>query len=116
MSGLTYKTDGVISAFVPTRDHDLTVPFPAELLALANGMIYGPLWGTVLTGTGAVLGASGRHRKEIDFADADVHILDLLLRRATCVAVNIAAVIARQHHRRKLYAQQVVAYLRSPAQ
>jgi len=33
------------------------VPFPAELLACANGMIYGPLWGTVITWTGAMLGA-----------------------------------------------------------
>ncbi len=34
------------------------VPFPAELLALANGMIYGPLWGTAITWIGAMLGAS----------------------------------------------------------
>lgn len=33
------------------------VPFPAELLACANGMIYGPLWGTIITWTGAMLGA-----------------------------------------------------------
>lgn len=33
------------------------VPFPAELVALANGMLYGPLWGTVVTWTGAMLGA-----------------------------------------------------------
>jgi len=33
------------------------VPFPAELLALANGSIYGPLWGTVITWVGAMLGA-----------------------------------------------------------
>lgn len=33
------------------------VPFPAELLACANGMVYGPLWGTVITWTGAMLGA-----------------------------------------------------------
>ena len=33
------------------------VPFPAELLAIANGMVYGPLWGTVITWTGAMLGA-----------------------------------------------------------
>ena len=33
------------------------VPFPAEFLALANGMIYGPVWGTVVTWTGAMLGA-----------------------------------------------------------
>ena len=34
------------------------VPFPAELIAFANGMIYGPLWGTVITWVGAMLGAS----------------------------------------------------------
>jgi uncharacterized membrane protein YdjX (TVP38/TMEM64 family) len=33
------------------------VPFPAEIVACANGMAYGPLWGTVLTWTGAMLGA-----------------------------------------------------------
>jgi len=33
------------------------VRFPAELLALANGSIYGPLWGTVITWVGAMLGA-----------------------------------------------------------
>jgi len=33
------------------------VPFPAELVALANGMLYGPVWGTVITWAGAMLGA-----------------------------------------------------------
>ena len=33
------------------------VPFPAEFLAIANGMVYGPLWGTVITWSGAMLGA-----------------------------------------------------------
>jgi len=33
------------------------VPFPAEILAMANGMVYGPLWGTVVTWVGAMLGA-----------------------------------------------------------
>jgi uncharacterized membrane protein YdjX (TVP38/TMEM64 family) len=33
------------------------VPFPAELVALANGMLYGPVWGTVVTWIGAMLGA-----------------------------------------------------------
>ncbi len=33
------------------------VPFPAELLAFANGMVYGPVWGTVVTWVGAMLGA-----------------------------------------------------------
>jgi uncharacterized membrane protein YdjX (TVP38/TMEM64 family) len=34
------------------------IPFPAELLACANGMIYGAIWGTVITWTGAMLGAT----------------------------------------------------------
>ena len=33
------------------------VPFPAELVALANGMLYGPFWGTMITWVGAMLGA-----------------------------------------------------------
>jgi uncharacterized membrane protein YdjX (TVP38/TMEM64 family) len=33
------------------------VPFPAEMLALANGMLFGPVWGTVVTWSGAMLGA-----------------------------------------------------------
>jgi uncharacterized membrane protein YdjX (TVP38/TMEM64 family) len=33
------------------------VPFPAEVVAMANGMLYGPLWGTLITWTGAMLGA-----------------------------------------------------------
>ncbi len=33
------------------------VPFPAEFLALANGMVYGPVWGIVITWGGAMLGA-----------------------------------------------------------
>lgn len=33
------------------------VPFPAEFVAIANGMIYGPVWGTVITWVGAMLGA-----------------------------------------------------------
>lgn len=34
------------------------LPFPAEIIALANGMVYGPLWGTVITWVGAMLGAT----------------------------------------------------------
>ena len=33
------------------------VPFPAELVAIANGMVYGPFWGTILTWVGAMSGA-----------------------------------------------------------
>ncbi|MEO8838157.1 MAG: TVP38/TMEM64 family protein, partial [Herbaspirillum sp.] len=34
------------------------LPFPAEVIALANGMVYGPLWGTIITWVGAMIGAS----------------------------------------------------------
>lgn len=33
------------------------IPFPAELIALANGIIYGTMFGTLITWTGAMLGA-----------------------------------------------------------
>jgi len=33
------------------------VPFPAEFIAIANGMLFGPLWGVVITWTGGMLGA-----------------------------------------------------------
>jgi uncharacterized membrane protein YdjX (TVP38/TMEM64 family) len=33
------------------------VPFPAEFIAVANGMVYGAFWGTVITWSGAMLGA-----------------------------------------------------------
>lgn len=33
------------------------VPFPAEIVAMANGMLYGPWWGTLITWSGAMLGA-----------------------------------------------------------
>jgi uncharacterized membrane protein YdjX (TVP38/TMEM64 family) len=33
------------------------LPFPAEFLALANGMVYGPVWGIAITWGGAMLGA-----------------------------------------------------------
>lgn len=33
------------------------VPFPAEFVAMANGMLYGPILGTAITWTGAMLGA-----------------------------------------------------------
>lgn len=34
------------------------LPFPAEIIAIANGMVYGPLWGSMITWVGAMLGAS----------------------------------------------------------
>jgi uncharacterized membrane protein YdjX (TVP38/TMEM64 family) len=33
------------------------VPFPAEIVACANGMVYGAWWGTLITWVGAMLGA-----------------------------------------------------------
>ena len=61
------------------------VPFPAEFLAIANGMLYGPVWGTVITWTGAMLGAFlafglarrlGRPFVEALVARRDWHVLD----------------------------------------
>ena len=34
------------------------LPFPAEIVALANGMVFGPLWGAVVSWVGAMLGAA----------------------------------------------------------
>jgi uncharacterized membrane protein YdjX (TVP38/TMEM64 family) len=34
------------------------VPFPAEFITFANGMLFGPVWGVVITWTGAMLGAA----------------------------------------------------------
>ena len=48
---------GVLGSVALMMVHSF-VPFPAELLACANGIIYGPLWGTVITWTGAMLGAA----------------------------------------------------------
>lgn len=33
------------------------IPFPSELVTFANGVLYGPVWGTVLSWAGALLGA-----------------------------------------------------------
>jgi uncharacterized membrane protein YdjX (TVP38/TMEM64 family) len=33
------------------------LPFPAEVVAMANGVFYGPLWGSAITWIGAMLGA-----------------------------------------------------------
>ncbi|MFQ5772943.1 MAG: TVP38/TMEM64 family protein [Kiloniellaceae bacterium] len=61
------------------------VPFPAEFLAIANGMLYGPVWGTVITWTGAMLGAFlafglarwlGRPFAEIVIARRNWHAID----------------------------------------
>lgn len=34
------------------------LPFPSEILTLANGLVYGPLWGTVVSWVGAMSGAA----------------------------------------------------------
>jgi len=34
------------------------IPFPAELIAIANGMLFGPVWGTLVTWIGAMSGAA----------------------------------------------------------
>jgi uncharacterized membrane protein YdjX (TVP38/TMEM64 family) len=47
---------GVAAAILLMVLHSF-VPFPAEIVAMANGMLYGPLWGTVITWSGAMLGA-----------------------------------------------------------
>lgn len=48
---------GVVASIGLMVVHSL-LPFPAEVIALANGMVYGPLWGAVITWIGAMLGAS----------------------------------------------------------
>jgi uncharacterized membrane protein YdjX (TVP38/TMEM64 family) len=35
----------------------LFIPFPEEFVAFANGLVYGPMWGSVITWVGAMLGA-----------------------------------------------------------
>ncbi|MFA5913139.1 MAG: TVP38/TMEM64 family protein [Burkholderiales bacterium] len=35
------------------------LPFPSEFITLANGMVFGPLWGSVITWVGAMTGAIG---------------------------------------------------------
>jgi uncharacterized membrane protein YdjX (TVP38/TMEM64 family) len=53
---LAWGSWGVLASIALMVLHSF-VPFPAELVAFANGMVYGPLWGTVITWTGAMLGA-----------------------------------------------------------
>jgi len=33
------------------------LPFPSEIITIANGMVFGPVWGTAITWVGAMLGA-----------------------------------------------------------
>jgi uncharacterized membrane protein YdjX (TVP38/TMEM64 family) len=85
------------------------VPFPAEFLALANGMLYGPFWGTVVTWAGAMLGAfaafalarrlgrpfverrlAPRHRRRLDeWADREGWRTLLVVRFLPIVAFNL---------------------------
>jgi uncharacterized membrane protein YdjX (TVP38/TMEM64 family) len=53
----SWGTWGVIGSIGLMVVHSF-LPFPAEIIACANGMIYGPVWGTVITWIGAMLGAS----------------------------------------------------------
>jgi uncharacterized membrane protein YdjX (TVP38/TMEM64 family) len=61
------------------------VPFPAEFLAMANGMLYGPVLGTFVTWLGAMLGALlafglsrwlGRRFVERMFAGQQLHRIE----------------------------------------
>lgn len=47
---------GVIGSIALMVLHSF-IPFPAEFLAIANGMVYGLVWGTAITWSGAMLGA-----------------------------------------------------------
>jgi uncharacterized membrane protein YdjX (TVP38/TMEM64 family) len=53
---LSWGMWGVAAAILLMVLHSF-VPFPAEIVAIANGMLYGALWGTVITWSGAMLGA-----------------------------------------------------------
>ncbi len=53
---LSWGAWGVAASIVLMILHSF-VPFPAEFVALANGMAYGALWGAVITWSGAMLGA-----------------------------------------------------------
>ncbi len=53
---LSWGMWGVAASILLMVAHSF-VPFPAEFVAVANGMCYGPLWGTVITWIGAMLGA-----------------------------------------------------------
>jgi len=54
---LSWGRWGVVASLALMVAHSF-VPFPAEFLALANGMVYGVFWGTVITWAGAMLGAA----------------------------------------------------------
>jgi uncharacterized membrane protein YdjX (TVP38/TMEM64 family) len=47
---------GVAATLLLMVAHSI-VPFPAEFVAIAAGVVYGPFWGTIITWSGAMLGA-----------------------------------------------------------
>ena len=47
---------GVIASILLMVAHSF-IPFPAEFVAIATGMCFGPVWGTVITWVGAIPGA-----------------------------------------------------------
>lgn len=48
---------GVAASIALMTAHSF-LPFPSEILTLANGVVYGPLWGTVISWVGAMSGAA----------------------------------------------------------
>ena len=99
---------GVVASIGLMQAHSF-LPFPSEIIALANGMVYGPFWGTVITWIGAMLGAastfalvrvlgrpfvyrflSARHRDQIAVwsLDQGVHTL-LIARLIPLIAFNL---------------------------
>ena len=52
----SWGTWGVLAAIGLMVVHSF-IPFPAEFVAIANGMVYGTFWGAVITWSGAMLGA-----------------------------------------------------------
>ena len=53
---LSWGEWGVVASILLMMVHSF-VPFPAEFVAIANGMCFGLIWGTVITWVGAMLGA-----------------------------------------------------------
>ena len=53
---LSWGPFGVVASIALMVAHSF-VPFPAEFVAVANGMLFGVVWGVVITWTGAMLGA-----------------------------------------------------------
>lgn len=52
----SWGTAGAVASIFLMAVHAF-IPFPAEFVAFANGMLFGVLWGTALTWLGAMLGA-----------------------------------------------------------